>query len=422
MNFLQCPGGTRQLIPRLSCFCGFEGHCYRVAGGPVHCHQDVLEAFYLGQRSDQVDVDETSLLGRETSWLECLCLLADRVRFDKLFDNSPKARPNVPVSGHLDGLLLSCMRRRRMEWSANSGGLAFLNNQRGPPLFSGFGLEKSGIEANRSAAARVRWSSFWAARRFFLPNVTGCQLAGCRIPCLPLLPLAGGKGRLPWPSLGQQCIQSLMSSLLDKRAAIADGQSRWSSPLASSGPGTNDLSSAGTFCPPKNAGTSYMPRRRQEVRCHRWSYSFVLNSVTCCRRQPETRAFAHFLSALVLLLRVSHWHQCLAGLEQSGMDAGGLMSWWGPVLLAEKHLVGFSSRLHSSSSDLSAAGGAGRRLAKRPEENRGTRAQRQRSRTWASWWLAWPCSNGQKPRANACSAPSWSLNYQDVIQIDIVTT
>ena len=101
-------------------------------------------------------MDETSLLGRETSWLECLCLLADRVRFDKLFDISPKARPNVPVSGHLDGLLLSCMRRRRMEWSANSGGLAFLNNQRGPPLFSGFGLEKSGIEANRSAAARVR--------------------------------------------------------------------------------------------------------------------------------------------------------------------------------------------------------------------------------------------------------------------------
>ena len=36
--------------------------------------------------------------------------LANRARFDKLFDVLPKAWPNVSVSGHLDGLLLSCMR------------------------------------------------------------------------------------------------------------------------------------------------------------------------------------------------------------------------------------------------------------------------------------------------------------------------
>ena len=54
------------------------------------------------------------LLGWETFWLDMLVFvvfdsLADRARFDKLFDVLPKVWPNVSVSGHLDGLLLSCM-------------------------------------------------------------------------------------------------------------------------------------------------------------------------------------------------------------------------------------------------------------------------------------------------------------------------
>ena len=35
--------------------------------------------------------------------------LTDRARFDKLFDVSPKAWPDVSVSGHFDGLLLTGM-------------------------------------------------------------------------------------------------------------------------------------------------------------------------------------------------------------------------------------------------------------------------------------------------------------------------
>ena len=54
------------------------------------------------------------LLGWETFWLDMLVFvvfdsLADRARFDELFDVLPQAWPNVSVSGHLDGLLLSCM-------------------------------------------------------------------------------------------------------------------------------------------------------------------------------------------------------------------------------------------------------------------------------------------------------------------------
>ena len=68
---------------------------------------------------------------------------------------------------------------------------------------------------------------------------------------------------------------------------------------------------------PKDARTSYTLRRRLKA-CDMWSISFVLNLFPCCRRQPETRAASRSLSALVLLLFVSPWHQCLAGLEQSG--------------------------------------------------------------------------------------------------------
>ena len=57
---------------------------------------------------DRLDL---SLLSREPSWLDMLVLvdldsLADRARFDELFDVSPHAWPNISVSGHLDGLLL----------------------------------------------------------------------------------------------------------------------------------------------------------------------------------------------------------------------------------------------------------------------------------------------------------------------------
>ena len=48
----------------------------------------------------------------EVSWLDMLGLvdlhlLEDRAKFDKLLDVSPHALPNISVSGHLDGLLLS---------------------------------------------------------------------------------------------------------------------------------------------------------------------------------------------------------------------------------------------------------------------------------------------------------------------------
>ena len=83
---------------------------------------------------------------------------------------------------------------RRMARAATLGSFAFLNNRRGPPLFSA--QEKSGVEASRYAAARVRWSSFWAAKAPSHPSVMDCQLAGWRRPCLLSLLPVGGKGRL----------------------------------------------------------------------------------------------------------------------------------------------------------------------------------------------------------------------------------
>ena len=80
----------------------------------------------------------------------------------------PHAWPMISVSGHLFGLLLSCMGvfvqflycfhlnaggRRRTAWVVTSGGLAFVNNFIGPPLFSG--QEKSGVDANLSAMAGI---------------------------------------------------------------------------------------------------------------------------------------------------------------------------------------------------------------------------------------------------------------------------
>ena len=54
---------------------------------------------------------------------------------------------------------------RRMAQAVMFGGFAFFDNRRGPPFFSA--QEKSRVEASHSAAARVRWSSFWAAKRSF---------------------------------------------------------------------------------------------------------------------------------------------------------------------------------------------------------------------------------------------------------------
>ena len=53
-------------------------------------------------------------LCRKTALLDMLVLvdfdsLTDRARLDKFFDVSPKAWPDVSVSGHFDGLLLTSM-------------------------------------------------------------------------------------------------------------------------------------------------------------------------------------------------------------------------------------------------------------------------------------------------------------------------
>ena len=89
-----------------------------------------------------MDCLESRLITGEISWLDMLVLvdldlLADMARFDELFDVSPHAWPNIPISGHLDGLLLTrvsvfvqCLDRclfkaggkRRMVLAITSGG------------------------------------------------------------------------------------------------------------------------------------------------------------------------------------------------------------------------------------------------------------------------------------------------------------
>ena len=98
------------------------------------------------------------------------------------------------------------------------GIFAFLNNQRGPPLFSA--KEKSRVEASHSAAARVRWSSFWAAKSFFLSQC--CGLSACMMAhTLSALSSASGRERICGDNVGQLGIQNLPSSQPDKKVDVA---------------------------------------------------------------------------------------------------------------------------------------------------------------------------------------------------------
>lgn len=107
------------------------------------------------------------------SWHDVLVLvdlysLANRARCDELFYLSPHAWPKIPNSGHIDGLLLAsmgvfmqyldcCLSKswRQKEDGAGAYFWRFSSTQKShsPPFF--FCQEKSGVDANLSAAASV---------------------------------------------------------------------------------------------------------------------------------------------------------------------------------------------------------------------------------------------------------------------------
>ena len=124
-------------------------------------------------RSTWTDLNWVFSLGKVPG-LTCSCLLmdslADRARFDELFDVLPHAWPNIPIPGHLDGLLLASIgvfmqcfyRCWSTIWSQKEDGVVghfwrFSSRQKSQqpsPFFSG--QEKSEFDANLSLPSPQR--------------------------------------------------------------------------------------------------------------------------------------------------------------------------------------------------------------------------------------------------------------------------
>ena len=121
-----------------------------------------------------MDQFKSSPLAQETAWLDMLGLvdldsLADRARFDELFDVSPHAWQNIPIPGHLDGLLLASMsvffiqcfyhclskswRQKEDKMAGHFWRFSSTQKSQQPSPFSG--QEKSWVDANLSKAASV---------------------------------------------------------------------------------------------------------------------------------------------------------------------------------------------------------------------------------------------------------------------------